>query len=314
MSSRLSPLRHLGPGVAGFFSVVVFLSLPLVPLIGAFLALLAPLPLVHLTSTQRPSILGWGWVAVVLFGAALVVHDRWLLALAMGYLLVTVWPAVSVESWLRREWKPGRWVAVVAVVALGLASAFMVGMFVPDAPWDRLAAVLTRSAGEATQVMKALGSSMTDGEQIIGRVVAVTAYLAPSIAALYVVAVALWLRPRLPALGLPRGGQPFDTFASEEWLPVGFILGGLGWVFAAGLAKWLATNLLVTVVGLYFVDGVAIIHFYLGRRLSANRWVRLGVTVFALQLPVALVLAAAGLVDGFFPLRRGEAMDGGNPA
>ncbi|MGE5235459.1 MAG: DUF2232 domain-containing protein [Acidobacteriota bacterium] len=313
MSPRMSALRHLGPGVAGLFSLLVFLSFPLLPLLGFLVALLAPLPLVHLTSTGRPAILAWGWVTVVLLGAALIVHDRWLLAIAMGYLLLAAWPAQTVESWLRREWKPGRWAAVVAGGGLVLATGFMVGLFFQAAPYDGLAAVLTRTAGEAQQIMQALGPGGSSGEELVARSIGITAYLAPSLAALYLLWGAMWLRPRLAALGLPRGGEHFDTFASEEWLPVGFIVGGLGWVFAGGSAKWFAANLLVTVLGLYFVHGLAIIHFYLGRRLSGNRWVRLGVMLFALQLPVALVLSLGGLVDAFFPLRRGGSDDGGTP-
>jgi hypothetical protein len=42
--------------------------------------------------------------------------------------------------------------------------------------------------------------------------------------------------------------------------------------------------------------------------------VRLGVVVFALQVPVALVFSALGLADTFFRLRRGGADDGGHGA
>jgi hypothetical protein len=45
-----------------------------------------------------------------------------------------------------------------------------------------------------------------------------------------------------------------------------------------------------------------------------NRWVRLGVVVLALQIPVALVFSALGLADTFFGLRRGGAYDGGREA
>ena len=115
-------------------------------------------------------------------------------------------------------------------------------------------------------------------------------------------------------LGLSRGAEAFAAFTSEEWLPVGFALGGLGWVFAAGLAKWFAANLFVVVLGLYFLDGLAIIHYYLGRRLAGNRWIRLALAFFALQVPFAFVLTAAGLTDTFFSLRRGASQDGGKEA
>ena len=129
-------------------------------------------------------------------------------------------------------------------------------------------------------MVRALGEG-AGGEELVARATRTVAYLAPSLAASYVLAGALWLRPRLPLLGLPRGGEPFPLYSSDEWLPVGFAVGGLGWVFAPEPYKWLAANLLVTVLGLYFVHGLAIILFHLGRRFGSNRWVRLGVVVLA---------------------------------
>ncbi len=310
-SPKLPSLRVIGPGVAGLFSLALFLSLPLLPLLGIFIAILAPLPLLHLVSTGRPSILAWGWVAVVLVGAALTFHTPWLVAVSVGFLLVAAWPAVSIEVWLRHQWSCGRWAGLVAVVALGVVAGVLVAFAYPQAPAERVGAVMARGAHDARQLMGLVGRAGGDNEELLDRMLALLAYLVPAATALYVLAAALWLRPRLAMLGLPRGGEPFARYASEEWLPLGFAVGGLGWVFATGLGKWLATNLFVVVLGLYFVHGLAIIHHYLGR-LARNRWVRLGVALFALQLPVALVLSVLGLVDNFFSLRRAEASDGGD--
>ena len=301
--------RFVGPGMAGLFSLLVFVSLGVLPIVGVFLALLAPLPLVHVTATGRPSFLAWGWVAVALVGAVLVFHQPWLVAVATGYLLVAVWPAVSVEIWLRRQWSTGRWAALVAMVALAIAAGVLMAVFHPAAPADALADLIARGAG-TDDLVKKLGEA-AGSEELVASAIHMAAYLVPAEAALYVLWAAFWLRPRLALLGLPRGAEPISRYSSEEWLPVGFALGGLGWVFALGAVKWLAANLLVTVLGLYFVHGLAIIFFYLGRRFSGNRLVRLGVLVFALQVPVALVVSALGLADTFFRLRRGGADDGG---
>ena len=308
--SKPPSLRFVGPGMAGLFSLLVFASLPLLPLVGVFLALLASLPLVHVVATGRPSFLAWGWVAVGMAGAVLVWHQPWMVAATAGYLLVAVWPAVSVETWLRRPWSTGRWAAIVALVALGIAVAVMTAVVYPAAPAEALTQALARAGGGAASLGKLLGEG-AGGEALVAQALHMAAYLAPSFTALYVLTAALWLRPRLPLLGMARGAEPFPLYTSEEWLPVGFALGGLGWVFAPEPAKWLAANLLVTVLGLYFVHGLAIILFYLGRRFGENRWVRLGVMVFALQVPVALVFSALGLADSFFRLRRGGADDGG---
>ena len=299
--------------MAGLFSLLVFASLPLLPILGVFLALLAPLPLVHVVAGGRTSFLAWGWVAIGLVSAVFLFRAPWLVALCVGYLLVAVWPAVSVETWLRRQWSTGRWTAIVALVAMGVVAAVVTGMFWPTLPGEGLIQLFTRMMAGASELVKALGES-AGGEELMARAMRTVAYLTPALAAMYVLTGALWLRPRLPLLGLPRGSEPFPLYTSEEWLPVGFVVGGLGWVFAAEPYKWLAANLLVTVLGLYFVHGLAIILFYLGRRFGMNRWVRLGVVVLALQIPVALVFSALGLADTFFGLRRGGAYDGGREA
>lgn len=299
--------------MAGLFSLLVFASLPLLPILGVFLALLAPLPLVHVVAGGRTSFVAWGWVAVGLVSAVFLFRAPWLVALCVGYLLVAVWPAVSVETWLRRQWSTGRWAAIVALVALGVVSVVVTAALWPMMPGEGLIQLFARLMAGASQLVKALGEG-AGGEELMARAMQVVAYLTPSVAAMYVLSGALWLRPRLPLLGLPRGSEPFPLYTSEEWLPVGFVVGGLGWVFAPEPYKWLAANLLVTVLGLYFVHGLAIILFYLGRRFGMNRWVRLGVVVLALQIPVALVFSALGLADTFFGLRRGGAYDGGREA
>lgn len=304
-------LRRLGPGVAGFLSLLVFLGLPLIPLLGAAVAILAPLPLAHLVALGRPSVLGWGWVAVGLGGLALATRAEWTVVLCAGYLLVAAWPVQAAEVWLRRSWSSGRWAAIVAMVALAASAGLLVAFAWPEAPADFLGARFTAAMGDAGDLARIFGGSGTGSKELVARAAGVAAYLAPAMLALYVLAVALWLRPRLAALGLPRGADAFRDFASEEWLPVGFVLGGAGWVFTGGILKWLSANLLVTSLGLYFVAGLAIVFFYLGRRVGGSIWVRLGVALLAMQLPVAIALSVLGLADAFFPLRRSGAADGG---
>lgn len=304
--ARMPPvLRRLGPGLAGALSLLVFLSLPLVPLLGVFFAVLSPLPLVQLLAASGGTALGWGWVMIALVGLALVTAWPGAMGVATGYLLVAAWPAFSVQLWLHRRWTSGRWLAVVSGGALTVLVGVLIALSYPEPPAGAVERLLAPSVAASPGLARALGVSRWSGEEMVAAALTTVATLAPAIGALYVAAVALWLRPRLPALGLPAGQEPFAEFSSEEWLPVAFVAGGLGWVFASGLAKWISVNLLVVVVGLYFVHGLAIIHHYLGRRLASKRLVRVAVGVLAVQMPLALVVAAAGLADAFVRLRRG---------
>ncbi len=306
---RLRP----GPALAGFLSLAALASLVFVPPLGVFIAMLAALPLVQLIAEGRPSILGWGWVAVALAGAALVWQGPWPAAALLAYLLLAVLPAVSVELWLHRPWSTGRWAAGITAVALVALAGFLIAVFYPASPAEEIGRRLQAALAETMQAMGGVPGGAA-AEELLAQSVQISAYLAPALGASYVLSAALWVRPRLPLLGLPRGEEPFALFSSEEWLPVAFALGGLGWVFAHGTAKWLASNLFVAVLGLYFLHGLAIIHFYLGRRFGTNRWVRLAVALFALQIPVALALSALGLTDAFVRLRRSGATDGGSEA
>ena len=120
--------------MAGLLSLLVFLSLPLVPIVGLFLALLAPLPLLQVMASGRSAYTAWGWVAVVLVAGVLLTSAAWLAAVAVGYLLVTVWPATAVEIWVRRGWREGRWLAVAVLVALLIATASPRGDVLPGIP------------------------------------------------------------------------------------------------------------------------------------------------------------------------------------
>lgn len=308
-SGAFSPppqLRPLGPGIAGVVSLLAFAALGIIPVFGFLIAVLAPLPLTHLAGTGRPSILGWGWVAVLLGGLAAATGSAFAGFALLGYLLVAAWPAVAVEFWSRRLWPTGRWTALVTAVPLAAVAVTLVVVASPQSPADFVGGFLLPVGEQGAQWSSWLQPRGGDADELLRWLIPVIASLVPAIVALYVLAVAVWLRRRLPLLGFSFGGEPFCNYRSEEWLPAGFVAGALGWVFLDGLLKWLAGNLLAAVLGLYFLHGVAIILFHLGRRLGENRWVRAFVVVLGLQLPLTLVFAALGLADVFVALRRGE--------
>jgi uncharacterized protein YybS (DUF2232 family) len=308
---RPSPLRTIGPGLAGLFSLALVASLPVIPLLGVFLALLAPLPLVHLVATGKPSFLAWGWVAAVLAGGALVVRQPWLAAACFGYLVIAALPAMSVEAWLRRGWSTGRWLALGSMATLVAVTAYVSAAFYPASPVEALTRWFEQASAGAEGLALMLAGSTTAAKETVESALRLAATLLPALVTMFIQASMLWLRPRLAVLGLLRGEEPFASYASEEWLPIGFAIGGLGWVFAGGVTQWLAANVFVVVLALYFLHGLAIVHYYLGPRLARNRWVRVLLVIFALQLPIAVLFSALGLADSFFRLRKGQPLSGG---
>ncbi len=79
----------------------------------------------------------------------------------------------------------------------------------------------------------------------------------------------------------------------------------------SGTARWVALNLLVSVLALYFIHGLAIIRAHLARWIGRGWLVRWGVAFVALQMPLPAVVALLGLVDAFRPLRPQPNEDGG---
>jgi len=296
----------VGPGIAGALSLLAFSALGLVPFFGVLLVFLAPLPLAHVAGGGRPSFVAWGWVAVSLAGVVLLTGSTLAAVALVGYLLVAAWPVVAAELWARHSWDTGRWAALVAGVPFGVVSLLLLGVAFPAPPAEPVAGFLVSAAEGSQELAFRIAGRSAETEDLFRWLVPVIASLVPALCSMFVLAVALWLRRRLPLLGFPVGASPFAGYRSEEWLPAAFVTAALGWVFLGGHLKWLSGNLLAVVFGLYFVHGVAIILFHLGRRLGENRWMRGLVVVFGLQLPVAFVIAALGLVDVFVTLRRGE--------
>ena len=69
--------------------------------------------------------------------------------------------------------------------------------------------------------------------------------------------------------------------------------------------------LLVTVLILYFVQGLAMIRAHLARWFGRGWLVRWGVVLLCLQIPIPLLVAALGVADSFHPLRPQVDDDGG---
>ncbi|MFZ5804707.1 MAG: hypothetical protein ACOY7U_07615 [Acidobacteriota bacterium] len=289
-----------GPFVAGVVSLLFYGALFLVPLIGGFVALLSPLPLVRELALGRPAFTAWGWVLVVLVGGAFLAPSSWLTLAVTGYLLVAVWPTVSVEVWQRRPWSTGRWLAILTLGAWAVASSVAAAFLGPERVAEELPQLTVRwmLGHQQTAKLWGLGES-----ELLQAVAGMLGYLTPFLVAIYVMGVGLLLWSKLPLLGFAQGRESFLAYVSEEWLPLGFVVGGLGWVFAPGAWGWLAANLLACVLALYFVHGTAIILAYLGPRWGSSRWVRMAVVVLGIQVPIAFIYAGLGLLDSFVRLR-----------
>ncbi len=307
-------LPRFGVIASGALSLFLVSSLPLIFPLGLLIAPLGLVPVVQQVAAGRPTVAAWGWVVALL--AALAVGGVTLIGVHAGiflaaYCLVVALPAASVEVWQSARWDEGRWAAVTAVVGAAL-SLTVVGVAAwPRGPIDALAMWWHEAAVMAEQAYQEMGVSSGQMELALDAAATIVPWTLPSVPVAYLVVILFWIRPRLPILGFSLPIEPFERFQLEEWLPAGFAVAGLGSLLLAGTPRWVAVNLLIAVLMLYFVQGLAIIRAHLARWIGRGWLVRWGVVLVSLQGPLPLVVAALGIADGFYSLRPRTGDDGG---
>ncbi len=312
-SETQEPVRppSLGPVASGLLSLFLAGSFVLLGPIGLIVAPLAVIPILKFEAERGHSVLVWGPVVVILAAVASAGGGVVALGVLLAYLFVAVLPTISVIGWCRSGWSEGRWAAVtVMVFALVLVMAGVVATL-PQGPVDSVAQWARSATEDAGELYTSMGLSRGEVQRAMDQAQWFVAWTLPSMLVFYLVAILFWIRPRLPLLGLDVPAGSFEDYRSEEWLPLAFALTGLGAVALHGTPRWVALNLLLPVLALYFVHGLAIIRAHLARWIGRGWLVRWGVAILALQMPLPAVVALLGLVDAFRPLRTQQNEDGG---
>jgi hypothetical protein len=307
-------LPRFGTVASGALSLFFVSSLLFLFPLGLIVAPLGLIPVVQQVAVGRRSVESWGWVLALL--AALTVGGVTILGLHFGvfllaYSLVVVIPVVSVELWQRIRCPEGRWVAGTTLAGCVLCLATVVSLAWPEPPLGALTEWWQQAAATAEQAYQEVGVSSGQLELALDAVETIIPWTAPSLPVAYLVAILVWIRPRLPVLGFPLPIEPFENFRSEEWLPAVFAVSGIGTLLLRGTLRWVAASLLIAVLMLYFVQGLAIIRAHLARWIGRGWLVRWGVVLVCLQGPMPLLVAALGMVDGFHSLRPRSSDDGG---
>ncbi|MGD9253790.1 MAG: DUF2232 domain-containing protein, partial [Holophagae bacterium] len=282
-----------------------------IPFLGLLVAPLGSLPILHFQSTGTPGYRAWGPVVALLAVAAVGGFATIALPLLAAYGLLVVLPSVSVDVWVRAQWAEGRWVAVATSAGLLATLAVVFLLASPQTPMDAIAGWMRASAEDMAELYAAWGLSQGNAELVLDAAERAASWVLPSVPVAYLVLVLFWMRPRLPLLGLPVAVGEFEAYHNDEWLAAAFVLGGGGTLLLSGIPRWVAINLLVAVLILYFVQGLAMIRAHLARWFGRGWLVRWGVALLCLQGPMPLLVAALGVADSFHPLRPQVDDDGG---
>ena len=304
-------IPRLGAAASGLVALLLVGALFLIPFLGLLIAPLGSLPVLHFQSTGAPGYRAWGPVAALLVVAAVGGFAGFALPLLAAYAMIVALPSATVDLWLRWRLSEGQWIAGSTLVGLAATLAAVFAIASPQTPMEAVAGWMRAASQDAAELYAAWGLAEGSVELALDAAERAAAWVLPSVPVAYLVVVLFWMRPRLPLLGLPLPVAAFEEYRNDEWLAALFVVAGGGTLLLGGTLRWVAINLLVTVLMLYFVQGLAMIRAHLARWFGRGWLVRWGVALLCLQGPMPLLVAALGVADSFHPLRPQPDDDGG---
>jgi len=306
-------LPRFGAGASGLVSLLLVAGVLLVPLFGLLIAPLGLLPVLHFQSDGSPGIRSWGWVVALLVAGSTFGLGPFPLALLAAYSLIVALPALFVEVWSKMGWSEGRWIMVSVLVSLAVVLVGLAVITMPAGPVEGVAEAMRGAASDAKEMYGAMGFAEGEIELAFDASERVVPWVLPSVVIAYLIIILFWIRPRIPLLGYDVDVAPFEEYQGDEWMAAIFALSGLGALFLSGSLRWVALNLLIAVLLLYFVQGLAMIRAHLARWVGRGWFVRWGVALMCFYPPMPILVATLGVADSFFPLRPAASDDGGNP-
>jgi hypothetical protein len=312
-SAVTSRMPRMGAGASGLVSLLLVAAVFALPFFGLIVAPLGLIPVLHFQSSGAPGVRAWGWVVVMLVIGSMAGIGPFPLLLLATYAVVVVLPAISVELRIRTGLGEARWIAATVMAGCLLVVVGVAIATLPSGPVEVIATAIRGAEAQAKEMYGAAGVAEADIELAIDSMVHIVPWVFPSVLAIYLTIIVFWVRPRLPLLGYPFTVVVFEQYRGDEWLAAVFSLAGLGTLLLDGTARWLALNLLIAVLVLYFVQGLAMIRAHLARWLGRGWFVRWGVALLCLMWPMPVFVTVLGVADSFFPLRPAVSDDGGNP-
>ncbi len=99
-------------------------------------------------------------------------------------------------------------------------------------------------------------------------------------------------------------GIPFDQWKVPELWIWGLILAGIGVLLTDGILAMVALNLLVVMLGLYFLQGLAIVRYFFRTRRVSPLLRTLGYVLLATLNPLPVLVAGIGVFDLWIDFRK----------
>jgi hypothetical protein len=311
LQAPLPKIPRMGAAASGLVALLLVGALFAIPFLGLLIAPLGSLPVLHFQSGGAPGHRAWGPVVALLVVAAIGGMAGFVLPLLGAYVLLVVLPSASIAFWTRWQWSEGRWVAVASLSGVMGCLAAVAAVAAPQTPMEAVSVWMRAATAQAGELYTAWGLAEGEVELALDAAERVVSWVLPSVPVAYLVVVLFWIRPRLALLGTNVEVAQFEDFRNDDWLAAVFAVAGAGTLLLGGTPRWVAVNLLMTVLILYFVQGLAIIRAHLARWIGRGWLVRWGVVLLCLQGPLPLLVAGLGVADSFHSLRPQANDDGG---
>jgi uncharacterized protein YybS (DUF2232 family) len=316
MNAPQGDLPVLRPGSAGkelllliVVTVGLFLSINFVPLVGFFPGILTPAPTVL-------AVIRWGFPnAWLVPGCSAVIGSLILYLLNLSdsivYLLALVGMGALMGYGFRRQWSTEKIVGLSSLFVIGMAGLFVILAFT-ETKGEMVRLIEQDLRGAISATLKQIGSSSPETQELESKLletVPLIVRIMPGVLMACTLGIS-WLN-LLISLRYCRAAaiescvrEKLTLWKAPEFIVWFVIAGGLILLLPVGDLKLAAINLLIVTGTIYFLQGVAIVAFYL------ERWklpVYVKGFVYAmvfLQQFASMATAALGLFDVWFDFRK----------
>jgi uncharacterized protein YybS (DUF2232 family) len=298
-------------GCVGAASVFLLAS-TYIPVLGSLFSLLTPLPILYYSAKlgldQGVRLVGITVLFVGLLAALMRTID--LLFSCVEFSLL----GLFVSELFRRNISIGHTVllATSLLLLIGFVVMTIAGLSQNKTPMEMVLTYLQGSVDHSIQMYRDMGGEEENPVRVRQYVRLMTDVLMRIYPALTVLGsgFVVWFnvvvsRPLFRARNLPYPRfRPMDRWAVPEQLIWGVIAAGFSLFLYLPQIRWVAVNVLIVLLAIYFFHGLSILIFFLNKY-RMPLWIRLGVyalIVFQQIFVIAIVLS--GLFDQWVDFRR----------
>jgi uncharacterized protein YybS (DUF2232 family) len=298
-------------GCVGAASVFLLAS-AYIPVLGSLFSLLTPLPILYYSAKlgldQGVKLVGITVLVVGLLAALMRTIDLVFSCIEFSLL------GLFVSELFRRNVSIGHTVllATSLMLLIGFVVMTIAGLSRNKTPMEMVLTYVQGSLDHSIQMYRDVGGEEENPVHVRQYVRLMTDVLTRIYPALTVLGsgFVVWFnvvvsRPLFRARNLPYPQfKPMDRWAVPERLIWGVIAAGFSLFLSLPQIRWVAVNVLIVLLAIYFFHGLSILLFFLNKY-RMPLWIRLGVyalIVFQQIFVIAIVLA--GLFDQWVDFRR----------